>query len=258
MTHNPWGNNKNAPLAVKILAWLCIPITLFFLAHTIIRFAFSSSLNYEIWIDEIYLGLWVVAPIFLYLTGSLISEKRLRIITNCALLLFGSCYLLNLANLYEWVDIPHLQYPMSVALITILVVWFKHLYRTGALKFTGTLKKLAVTFAVMYGISFVLMVLIGYGLIRIPYFTYVVFTPLIALIIVWTIHLMRSRHDINAIFKFIWFYGLCYSFIIHKFVPHNHEAGNFHIASLFAFPVMMGIGLYLFFANKNRSYEQTP
>lgn len=194
MTHNPWGNYKHSPTSIKILGWLCIPAVLFFIAHTIIQFVYADDIIFSPWIGELYTMIWLATPLFLYLTGSMIGNKKMRITTNVFLVLYGSCFLLNLGNAYEWVDIPHLQYPMSIALLGILTLWI--------------------------------------------------------------IHVIRREKNILDLFKFIWLFGLTYSFIVPKFVPHKHEAGNFYFASIFIFPVMMIIGLYYFFANKNHSHEQ--
>jgi hypothetical protein len=193
MTHAPWGNYRTAPLLIKLFGWLCIPATLFFVVHTIIQFIYSDTIIYAVWIDELYHVLWNALPVFLYLSGSMIADKKLRITTNVFIVLYGSFSLLNFGNAYEWVDIPHLQYPQTIALIGLLTTWLIHLFR-------------------------------------------------------------RKKHILD-LFKFIWLFGLTYVFAVPRFVQSGHEAGNFYFASLFAFPVMMGIGLYLFFFNKNHAHE---
>lgn len=193
MTHNPWGNNKHAPVAIKALAWFSVLATIFVVAHSIIQFVFADDVAFEPWIGELYFALWQATPVFLYLTGSMIAEKKLRITANIFMVFYATYYLVNIGNAYEWVDIPHLQYPASAALIGLLVTWF--------------------------------------------------------------IHFFRRKKEINDFFKFVWLFGLVYFFAVPRFVQSDHEGGNFYLASLAAFPIMMSIGLYKFFANKNHSHE---
>lgn len=197
MNLNSWRNYRTAPLSIKLLAWLCIPATLFFIFHTFVQFAYETEINegrlaIDTWVYELYHFIWWALPFFLFITGTMIAHKKLRILAAISGILFASCYFMNLGNAYEYVDIPHLQYPQSIALLGLFTTWM--------------------------------------------------------------IHLLRRKKHFSDIFKFIWLFGLCYSFIVPRFVRSGHESGNFYLASLFVFPVMMTIGL-IYFSNKNQTHE---
>src|SRR3989338_6176201 len=128
MNTKPWGHFHTAPLAIKALSVLCVFGTLFFIFHTIAQFIYEKEIaagTFYIapWTQELYLNLWVALPVFLVLTGTAIRNPRVKKPIVVFVLLFGVCYVLNIGNVYEWVDIPHLQYPQSVALIGMLVCW---------------------------------------------------------------------------------------------------------------------------------------
>lgn len=153
-------------------------------------FAYDSEINNETftvatWVQELYFNIWVVLPICLLVTGKSLQNNKLNKLLLAFSALFAICYLLNIGNTYEWVDIPHLQFPTSVALLGILVTW---------------------------------------------------------IIIVS----QRKKSILDAL-KFLWLFGMIYSFIVPRFVPGGHEAGNFLLGSMLVFPFMMILGFIQFF-----------
>ena len=242
-------------MAISILAWICIPLVLFFIGQTLVQLAFSDDIAFEAWIGETYFIVWQSAPLFLYLTGTMISDKKLRITANIFLVLYGVYYILNLGNTYEYVDIPHLQYPASIALTGLTVTWLIHLRRNGSFKFGGATSKLFNTVLGLYILSVLILFAMGYKLFNIPNMHWLMYATLIGWLIIWAVHLVKTKKGVLDVLKFIWLFGLAYSFIIPRFVPQKHESGNYYLASLFVFPVMMTIGLYKFFANKNQTHE---
>lgn len=200
MTANSWRHFSTAPLIIKFLSFITAVGTLFFIFHTAVQFIYEKEIDsgtYYIatWTQELYLNLWMALPLFLAIIGTTIHDKRVNKWLIVFVCIFGIGHLLNIGNAQEWVDIPHLQYPQSIALIGILTVWI--------------------------------------------------------------IHITKKKKSIPDILKFIWLFGLTYSFVIPRFVPSGHEAGNFFLASMFVFPIMMIYGLVLFFKKPKHSYEQT-
>jgi len=191
-----WQHNSTAPLWMKILSVIIALAVLFFVVHTAILFSWGDDQSFYIapWTQEIYFNIWVAAPLFFFLTGHSIRSKLSKLLI-VFLTLFGVCYLLNIGNNYEWVDIPHLQFPMSAALLGILITW--------------------------------------------------------------TITVFRRKKTVFDVLKFLWLFGFVYSFIVPKFVPGGHEAGNFLLASMFIFPFMMTVGLVQFYRKPKPTINAT-
>lgn len=193
---------STAPLIIKILSLFTAAGTLFFVFHTIIQFIFEKEIEsgtYYIatWTQELYLNLWMALPLFLALIGTTIHDRRVNKWLIAFVIVFGICHLLNIGNTQDWVDIPHLQFPQSIALIGINIVWI--------------------------------------------------------------IHITKKKKSALDILKFIWLFGLTYSFVVPRFIPGStmHQAGNFFLASMFVFPLMMILGLVLFIKKPKQAYEQT-
>lgn len=132
MTAKSWDKFHTAPILIKILSVLSAIGTLFFLFHTIAQFIYEKEINAGTfyiapWTQELYLNLWVALPLFFVITGTAVRNNRIKKPLIAFVILFGVCYLLNFGNTYDWVDIPHLQYPQSVALIGINVTWIMHI-----------------------------------------------------------------------------------------------------------------------------------
>jgi hypothetical protein len=183
MNSGNWQHSSTAPFFVKLLAYVSLIALGFFLVHTLVMF--NGSFNAAVWTQELYFNIWVALPLFLFITGKSVLQKPQGKILIVLALLFGICYLLNVGNTYEWVDIRHLQYPMSILLLGILITWI-----------TAVLK--------------------------------------------------RKKTMLDGL-KFLWLFGFIYSYIVPRFVPSGHEAGNFLLGSMFVFPFMMALGFVQFF-----------
>lgn len=128
MNSGNWQHHSSAPLWVKLFSYISVAALLFFVLHTAILFIYAGEIdggkfNVETWTQELYLNIWAVLPVFLFVTGKSLQQKpEGRTLLICAAL-FAALYLLNFGNTYEWLDIPHLQYPMTLLLLIILGVW---------------------------------------------------------------------------------------------------------------------------------------
>lgn len=137
------------------------------------------------WTQELYFNVWVAAPLFLALTGKSFAAGRTGKTVLAFTVLFGILYIVNIGNTYEWLDIAHLQYPMSILLLGILITW--------------------------------------------------------------SLIVARRKNTILDALKFLWLFGFIYAYVVPRFVPGGHEAGNFLLGSMFVFPFMMTLGLVLFY-----------
>lgn len=163
-------------------------------------FAYDEEINngkfsVATWTQELYFNIWVALPLFLFICGKSLQDNKLNKLLLVFTGLFGVCYLLNIGNAYEWVDIPHLQFPMSIALLGILTTWL-----------------LAVR---------------------------------------------KRKKSVLDLLKLLWLFGLIYSFVVPRFVPSGHEAGNFLLGSMFVFPFMMTLGFVQFFYSPKASQHGT-
>jgi hypothetical protein len=194
-----WQKNFTAPIGIKILAVIAALATAFFVFHTAMMFAYDEEITrgtfyIAAWTQEIYFNIWVAAPVVLFLIGKSMQSKQSKLLIVFTAL-FAVCYLLNIGNTYEWIDIPHLQFPMSAALLGILITWI--------------------------------------------------------------ITVIKRKKTVLDALKFLWLFGFVYSFIVPRFVPGGHEAGNFLLGSMFVFPFMMTLGLLQFYRRFNTSPDAT-
>lgn len=128
MNSERWKHNSTAPVWIKSLVWFSMLATLFFIVHTSVLFIFSEEIGkgtfyIAAWTQEIYFNIWVAVPLMLFLVGKSLNGTTASKVLVWFTGLFGACYLLNIGNTYEWVDIPHLQFPMSAFLLGILITW---------------------------------------------------------------------------------------------------------------------------------------
>jgi hypothetical protein len=189
-----WQHHSSAPLAVKLLVYISFTALLFFLFHAAMMFTHDEEINngtYSVatWVQELYFNIWVTLPAVLLVTGKSLQDKKRSKLLLAFCALFAVCHLLNIGNTYEWVDIRHLQYPSSIALLGILITWI--------------------------------------------------------------IIVSKRRKTILDALKLLWLFGMIYSFIVPRFVPGGHEAGNFLVGSMLVFPFMMAVGFVNFFRKPN-------
>lgn len=185
-----WQHHSTAPIWLRVLSYLTAAAVLFFLFHTLMLFVYSTEIDngdfyIAAWTQEIYFNVWVAAPLFLALCGRSFGTERIGKMLLIFTVLFGIFYLVNIGNTYEWLDIAHLQYPMSALLLCILITW--------------------------------------------------------------SIIAARRKKTVLDGLKFVWLFGFIYAFIVPRFVPSGHQAGNFLLASMFIFPFMMTLGFVQFF-----------
>lgn len=129
MNSATWQHNSTAPLWIKILSWLTIATTAFFTFHLVILFGFGDQLSPATWITEIYFYVACFFPGFLVLTGSLNRKKKLARVLWIAIALYGICIALNIPNSHEIIEIYHLQFPTSIALLTMLIIYAIHFFQ---------------------------------------------------------------------------------------------------------------------------------
>lgn len=188
MNQGNWQNFRTAPLALKLFSFLAVLGTVFFVFHSIILIVYSKTIEPQAWVQEVYFNIFTGIPIFLLFTGTMITEKRYRIALWTFLGIFILGHIINIFNTYEWIDIGGLQYPMSVALLSLFVTY--------------------------------------------------------------CIHFFRKKKGILDIFKIIWFACLMWVYIAPRFIQSGHKAGWFLIAAQCIFPILMTIGLFQFYRNK--------
>ncbi len=128
MSENSWSHNKTAPVLIKILAWLAVVATLFFVVHAIILVVFAETIEPQAWVQEFYLHIFSGLPLFLLLIGSMICERKYRILLWSFLGIFLVGHFINILNTYEILDVGGLQYPMCIALLGLFITYLFHLF----------------------------------------------------------------------------------------------------------------------------------
>lgn len=116
----------NSSLLLKIIFWLTLVALGFVLFHFTLML-----LNYQAatWVTEIYFDLQCGLPFFLFLTGTFIHNKKLRIPLLLFFPAFFIGYVLNVLNRYEFISVYHLQYLMGPALLGLFVIYCIHFFQ---------------------------------------------------------------------------------------------------------------------------------
>ena len=70
---------------------------------------------------------------------------------------------------------------------------------------------------------------------------------LLGILITWIVIVVARKKAIPDGLKFLWLLGFIYAYVVPRFVPGGHEAGNFLLGSMFVFPFMMALGLVQFY-----------
>lgn len=146
MSKHPWQQYASAPVFLKALTWLTIVSFGFVLFHSYMLF---TDYEPQRWVQEIYFNLLSGLPFFLFLTGSLIHEKKLRLFTLGFFSVFFAGYVLNILNAWEMVNISGLQWIMGITLLGLLVCYLVHFFRKkkGVLDFIKLLWFICISYS---------------------------------------------------------------------------------------------------------------
>ncbi|MCK6640888.1 MAG: hypothetical protein L6Q81_12475 [Bacteroidia bacterium] len=119
-------HHATAPLWYRLIAYIAVAGTLFYIFHTVILFIFSATLEPAVWVQELYFNIFVGMPVFLFARGEMISRKSYKypslIFMGIAILGYGA----NFLNAYEVIDVSGLQWPTSFALLGLLITYLIH------------------------------------------------------------------------------------------------------------------------------------
>lgn len=119
-------HHATAPLWYRLIAYIAVAGTLFYIFHTIILFIFSATVEPAVWVQELYFNIFVGMPLFLFAQGEMISRKSYK---YPALIFMGIAilgYAANFLNAYEFIDVSGLQWPTSIALLGLLITYLIH------------------------------------------------------------------------------------------------------------------------------------
>lgn len=117
---------STAPMWMKILSIITSIATLFYAFHLVIKMGFDDQVVRSVWVDEVHFYIACFFPGFLLLSGTFPERKRLNRVAWMASLVYAVCLGLNIPNSHELIEIYHLQYPTSIALLTMLTVAVIH------------------------------------------------------------------------------------------------------------------------------------
>lgn len=117
---------NNSSLLFKILFWLTLVALGFVIFHLIMMLL---NYNAKTWVTEIHFDLQCGLPFFLFLTGTFIRDKKLRIPLLLFFPTFFIGYVLNVLNRYDVTSIYHIQYWMGAALVGLFVIYCIHFFK---------------------------------------------------------------------------------------------------------------------------------
>jgi hypothetical protein len=123
---HPWRHYSTSPLFLKILSWLTVLGCGFVIFHF---YMLWTDYEPQRWVQELYFNLLCGLPFFLFLTGTLIHDKKLRVLTGIFFGVFTICYFLNVLNAWDYLAIGGLQWPLGVSLLGLFIVYLVHFSR---------------------------------------------------------------------------------------------------------------------------------
>ncbi len=124
MPNAPTQSYHTAPLFYKILAWLTL-VGLGFVAFHFFMVELADN-TAENWVREIYMTLLFGLPFFLFLTGSSLHDRKLRIPVLFFFAVFVAGYIMTQLNFYGIIDVNYVNYWMVPALGGLLLSYMVH------------------------------------------------------------------------------------------------------------------------------------
>lgn len=119
-------NYQNASLLFKILFWLSVVSFGFVLFHFImIQLEFYP----QAWIRELHFTLQNGIPLFLFLTGTFIRNKSLRIPMILFFATFFIAYALNTLDSWGVLEIRNLKWILGPSLLGLLITYLIHFFK---------------------------------------------------------------------------------------------------------------------------------
>lgn len=128
-THN--RNFHTASLPFRILAIACVPVLLFVAVHMIMGY---FEIYPVLWLKEVHFILQNGLPFFLFLTGSFIANRRLRIPLLICFPLFFIGYALKTLDYWGFIDIYEifpwlkLKWVICPALLGLIITYTIHFF----------------------------------------------------------------------------------------------------------------------------------
>lgn len=139
---------STAPLWMKLFSYVTTLTTAFYAFHLFMDFALGDRFQASRWVKEVHFYIACFFPVFLLLTSTFNERKNLNRVAWIASCLFAVCIALNIPNSLELIEIYHLQYPTSIALITMVTVAIIHFVKKK--KNVTDVIKLIWLFSLMY------------------------------------------------------------------------------------------------------------
>jgi hypothetical protein len=117
---------STSPVWMKILSFLTAATTLFYAFHLFMDFVLKDQFEAAMWVREVHFYIACFFPGFLLLTSTIGENKVRARVMWAAAGLYAVCIALNIPNSHEVIEIYHLQYPTSIALLIMLTVAIIH------------------------------------------------------------------------------------------------------------------------------------
>lgn len=117
---------SNSSLPTRILAILCIPVLAFVVLNIILEKCFD--LYPVAWLREVNFILQNGLPFFLFLTGSFIRNKKLRIPLLIFFPVFFIGYAIKTLDFWDFVDVRGVKWIICPALLGLMITYIIHFF----------------------------------------------------------------------------------------------------------------------------------
>jgi hypothetical protein len=208
---NSNSSYNNSSVFIKILAWLTV-VAFGFVLFNMVMLKFNYVPKPAL--GEIYFTLQNGIPLFLFLVGTCIKNKHLKIPLLIFFPIFIICYFTNVFNNWDVINLRGrsaeiLKWVMGISLACLFLTYFIHFIFKKAKNLFNFLKEKP-------------SLLIG--------------SPFI----------FKLGQTVLDLLKLSWFFSIGYALICMKF-PIGFYGLTFFNLSIYLFPFLMGIGLFRYF-----------
>lgn len=202
---------NNSSVFIKILAWLTV-IAFGFTLFNMVMLEFNMVPKPAL--GEIYFTLQNGIPLFLFLTGTFIKNRYLKIPMFIFFSAFSICYFINVFNNWDFIDLKGssaeiLKWSLGISLTALFLTYIIHFIFSKAKRLFDFRKE---KFSIELGSPFI----------------------------------TKLGQTVLDLLKLIWFFSIAYALICIKFPIGFHGMVFFNL-SIYLYPFLMGIGLFRFF-----------
>jgi hypothetical protein len=163
----------NSNLLLKVLSWITLAAFGFVIFHLVMMLI---GFDPKPWIREVYIDLQNGIPFFLFLTGSFIRNRKLRIPMILFFSVFFIGYVLRTLDFYGLVDIDgnKLSWLIGPPLLGLLITYIIHFFSKPKKKILDYLKVIWF-FCISYTLISVVFPIISYRALYFFYVTIIIF-----------------------------------------------------------------------------------